>query len=446
MLPPHPKKEHFLLKNAYYLMKDKVNYFFQQREEMGDIYTLTSPFRDVIVITNPLYIRQVLVDNNKNYGKSFAYEKVALLLGNGLLTSQGDFWRKQRRLIQPAFYKEKLVKISEMMIAETEMMLNSWEKYAGTEKYLDISFEMNKIALEIVSKSLFSSQLKGDMRELTYYITEVIKQGSERIDNPFLLPIWLPTPYNIHAKKCMKALDTIIYGMIAERHKSEQRHDDLLSMLMETQDEETGEKMSDKQLRDEIMTIFMAGNETSANALAWTWYLLAKNPEKLQILVDEIDTVLGTEKPTAEKLRTLPYLKQVLDESMRLMPPAWVMGRMAIAADKFGDYDIPAGFNIAIPIWVVHKDPAIWENAEAFIPERFAPENMKEKERFAFFPFGGGPRQCVGNNFAYMEMQIVMAMTLQKYSLSLKSDYVLEYNPLVTLRPKNPLMMQVRKR
>lgn len=446
MLPPHPKKEHFLLKNAYYVMKDKTDFFFSQRKEMGDTYLITSPFRNIIVTSNPLYIKQVLIDNSKNYGKSFAYDKLAMLLGNGLLTSDGDFWRKQRRLMQPAFYKEKLVKIADTMVVETQTMLQDWRQKADTGNLVDISFEMNKIALEIVTKSLFSSQLKGDMGEISHYITEVIKHGAARIDNPFLLPTWLPTPYNLYEKRCIEALDKIVYDMISERRNSTERFDDLLSMLMDTQDEDTGEKMSDRQLRDEVITIFMAGNETSANALAWTWYLLAQNPEKLAKVLAEIKNVLGDELPTMLKLRQLTYVKQVLDESMRLMPPAWIMGRKTLVADKFGEFDIPPNFNVVMPIWVVHRDPEIWENAEAFEPERFAPENMKDKHRFAYFPFGGGARQCIGNNFAIMEMQIVVAMILQKYRLTLQENYELAYNPLVTLRPKNPIMMRISNR
>lgn len=446
MLPPHPKKEHFLLKNAYYVMKDKTDFFFSQRKEMGDTYLITSPFRNIIVTSNPLYIKQVLIDNSKNYGKSFAYDKLAMLLGNGLLTSDGDFWRKQRRLMQPAFYKEKLVKIADTMVVETQTMLQDWRQKADTGNLVDISFEMNKIALKIVTKSLFSSQLKGDMGEISHYITEVIKHGAARIDNPFLLPTWLPIPYNLYEKRCIEALDKIVYDMISERRNSTERFDDLLSMLMDTQDEDTGEKMSDRQLRDEVITIFMAGNETSANALAWTWYLLAQNPEKLAKVLAEIKNVLGDELPTMLKLRQLTYVKQVLDESMRLMPPAWIMGRKTLAADKFGEFDIPPNFNVVMPIWVVHRDPEIWENAEAFEPERFAPENMKDKHRFAYFPFGGGARQCIGNNFAIMEMQIVVAMVLQKYRLTLQENYELAYNPLVTLRPKNPIMMRISNR
>lgn len=446
MLPPHPAKEHFLFKNAYYLMKDKTNYFFTQRKEMGDVYELTSPFRNVIITTNPLYIKRVLIDNNKNYGKSFAYDKLSMLLGNGLLTSDGDFWRKQRRLIQPAFYKEKLAKIADIMIAETAAMVQNWGKMADTGNYVDISFEMNKIALQIVTKSLFFSQLKGNISEISHYITEVIKHGAARIDKPLLFPPWVPTPYNLYEKKCIKALDKIVYDIIHERHQSSERFDDLLSMLMETKDEETGEKMTDRQLRDEIMTIFMAGNETSANALIWTWYLLSQNPDKLEKVLAELETVLGQETPTPQHLRQLTYLKQVLDESMRLMPPAWIIGRKTLAADKFGEYDIPENYNVVMPIWVVHRDPEIWENAEAFVPERFAPENIKDKQRFAYFPFGGGPRQCIGNNFAIMEMQIILAMVLQKYRLTLQDNYVLGYNPLVTLRPQNPLMMAVLRK
>ncbi|MBX7243516.1 MAG: cytochrome P450 [Bacteroidia bacterium] len=445
-LPPHPPVTHFFYRNAHEIVKDKIIAFEKFRYEMGPLYEVKTPFRKVIATSNPDHLKQVLQENNKNYTKSFAYDKLRLLLGNGLLTSEGDFWRRQRRLAQPAFYKEKLAEIGNVMIRETETMLKTWESYGNTDKPLNITQEMTGITLSIVARALFFSDLNAGTEQISKDVTTAIEEGSARIDNPWALPVWVPTPHNQHIKKTLSRLDSVIYGMIEGRRKSGNKYMDLLSMLMDAVDEETGESMENLQLRDEVMTIFIAGHETTATALHWIVYLLMQNPDKLRILENEIQSVLGNSELSVEKLRSMPYLKQVIEEGMRLYPPAYVVGRRSIHADTLDGYDVPPGYNVVMPVYVLHRDPEYWENPLEFKPERFHPDAIKQVHKYAYLPFGGGPRLCIGNNFAIMEMQIVLAMMLQLYSLEFAGKYNPELNPLVTLRPKHFLNVFLKKR
>jgi len=446
-LPPAPKEKHFLLGNLPYLAKEKMRYFLRQRQELGNIYQIYSPIRKVIVVTHPDYVKQVLQDNNKNYTKSFAYDKLKMMLGMGLLTSEGDFWKSQRRLMQPAFYKEKLNRIGELMVELTRQMLDSWEAKANGEQLLNFSFEANKIALDIVSKSLFFSDITDEVEQISKDVTMAIEFGSDLIDNPLLPPIWVPTKRNREAAKVVNRLNQTIFNMIDTRRQNTQKqYNDLLSLLMDAQDEENGRSMSNQQLRDEMITLFVAGHETTATALTWIWYLLGTNPEKCAKMYEEVERVLGNTPPSLENIRNLTYTKQIIDESMRLYPPAWIIGRRAISADSIGGYDIPPKYNVVMPIYVIHHDESIWENAEKFVPERFAPENLKEIHKYAYFPFGGGPRFCIGNNFAIMEMQIILAMIAQRYKLTISPDFKVEMHELITLRSKNPLFVQVKKK
>ncbi|MFN8283776.1 MAG: cytochrome P450 [Chitinophagales bacterium] len=442
----HPNTLNIFLGNLLQLRNERIQFFIDQQKKLGDIYQIKVPTRKVIVLTNPEWIKYVLVDNNKNYTKSFAYDSIKLFLGNGLLTSEGEFWKRQRRLAQPAFHKEKLAFMFHNMIEQTDKCLHSLEQYADTNQSINLSKELYKLTLDIVNSTLFYNEVNNT----TDTIYKLVSQGSEhitkRIDNPFQLPEWIQTPNRLKEKEVLKSMDDVFFSVIDRRRQQNEQHEDLLSMLMDARDEETGEAMDNRQLRDEILTIFVAGHETTQIALGWTFYLLTQNPDKLKILMDEIDTVLQGETPTAQSIRGLHYLKQVIDESMRCFPPAWIMGRRTIEADVIDGYEIPAGTNIVMPIYVVHHDDRVWENPYEFQPERFALDNLKDKHKYSYFPFGGGPRLCIGNNFAIQEMQVVLAMILQKFKIEVDDDFVPDLDPLVTLRPKNEIHAKVYKR
>lgn len=439
-----PKPNSFsFLDNLMELRKEKINFFINQKNKLGNIYHLKMPMRKVIVLSNPDWIKYVLVENNKNYTKSFAYDIIKLFLGNGLLTSEGDFWKRQRRLAQPSFHKEKLNQMFGNMVEQTQKCITNLDKYADTNQSVNLSDVLYKLTLDIVNSTLFYNEVDNTTNKIYKLVSKGNENISNRINNPFRLPDWVPTPANINEKKLTKEMDDVFYAVIERRRKMKESHLDLLSMLMDARDEDTGETMSNKQLRDEILTIFVAGHETTQIALSWTFYLLSTNPEKLEILLKEIDDELKGALPTSTSIRSLTYLKMVIDESMRCFPPAWILGRKSIEKDVIDGFEIPADTNVIMPIYVVHHDETIWEKPYEFIPERFAPENLKDKHKYAYFPFGGGPRLCIGNNFAIQEMQVCLVMLLQKFKIEIDKSFVPELDPLVTLRPKNALYAKV---
>jgi cytochrome P450 len=445
--PPHPKKTHWLLGNLFYIAQDKLKFFFENRKEMGTFYNVKNPIRNLVVLTNPEWVKYVLVDNNKNFTKSFAYEPIRLLLGNGLLTSEGNFWKQQRRLIQPAFYKESIAKMSVIMLEEAEILSKKWEQNARDKIKVSATDDFYSFALNIVTKSLFITEINDKINDINTLVTKAMEIGSYRIEHPFLPPIWFPSKKNIEDKKVLKQLDDLIYGIIEDRRKSGKMHNDLLDLLIYSRDEETGQQMSNQQLRDEVITLFMAGHETTAVALTWLSLLLARHPESHKKAVDELNKILpNNKKPDYESVRQMEYLKCIIDETMRLYPPAWAVGRKTINDDTIDGYHLPANTNIVMPIIVIHRDEEIWGDASTFRPERFLPEGMKEKHKYAYFPFGGGPRLCIGNNFAYMSLYMALALILPKFEFELDKDYEEILNPLITLRSTNPIFLHLKLR
>ncbi len=444
--PPHPHKQHWLFGNLLYFTKGKVDYIFESKKEVGDFFTIKNPIRDVVVLTNPEWIKYVLVDNNKNYTKSFAYEPIKLLLGNGLLTSEGEFWKRQRRLIQPAFYKESINAMSVVMLEESQLMLRKWQQKVVQNPTVNVSQDFYAFALNIVTKSLFVTDTDIDIQRINTLVTRAQTVASERIQRPLSPPIWMPTLRNIRDKKILDELDSIIYGIITQRRKSGIIKHDLLDLLIHAKDEDTGEYMDDSQLRDEVITLFMAGHETTAVALTWISVLLARHPHIQDKVIEELCEVLPNGKmPDYYDVRQMQYLRCVVDEAMRIYPPAWVVGRKTIHEDTIKGFHIPPNTNVVMPIIAVHRDPDIWEKPMDFVPERFFPENIKDKHKYAYFPFGGGPRLCIGNNFSYMSMYMLLAILLPKFRFYLPKDYREELNPLITLRPAKDIFMQIEK-
>ena len=443
---PHPNSWSLLFGNLTQLRKERIQFFINQQKELGDIFQIKVPTRKVIVVSNPEWIKYGLVDNNKNFTKSFAYDSIKIFLGNGLLTSEGEYWKRQRRLAQPAFHKEKLALMFNNMVEQSQKCINHIDSFADTDQSINLNKELYKLTLDIVNSTLFYNEVDNTTDRIYHLVSKASEIISKRIDSPFQLPDWVPTLNNINQRIILKEMDELFFSIIDRRRQKQESHEDLLSMLMEAKDEETGEGMSNQQLRDEILTIFVAGHETTQIALSWTFYLLSTNPEKYKIVLKEIDETLNGELPTAINIRGLHYLKQVIDESMRCLPPAWIMGRKTIEKDVIDGYEIEADTNIIMPIYVVHHDERIWEKPYEFKPERFAMDEVKEKHKYSYFPFGGGPRLCIGNNFAIQEMQVCLAMLLQKYKIEIDENFVPELDPLVTLRPKNTMFAKLWKR
>ena len=280
---PHPDTMNVFLGNLLQLRNERIQFFQNQKKKMGDIYRIKVPTRKVMVLTDPEWIKYVLVDNNKNYTKSFAYDSIRLFLGNGLLTSEGEFWKRQRRLAQPAFHKEKLNLMFQNMVEQTQKCIDHLEKYADTNQPVNLGKELYKLTLDIVNSTLFYNEVGSTTDKIYNLVSEGSEFITQRIDNPFHLPEWVPTPHNLREKKVLHSMDDVFFSIIDRRRKQKEDHEDLLSMLMEARDEETGEVMSNKQLRDEILTIFVAGHETTQIALGWTFYLLTQHPDKLAV-------------------------------------------------------------------------------------------------------------------------------------------------------------------
>lgn len=426
-------------------LTDPLKFTVEQSQKLGGLFRVPFYYRKMFILTDLEAIRHVLVNNQKNYRKSPAYSQLKQALGNGLVTSEGEFWRHQRRLAQPIFYKSQMDGLFKTMGEVATNYFKKLEHRVDENGDIDLTKEMMNITADIVLKTLFSSDNPSNQKEM--YETMEIAQNyiMHRVTNPHLIPINYINGKHWRFKKTMKLFDQNVLDLIKERRTDPDPPHDLLTMLLMAKDEDTGEGMSDKQLRDEAITVYSAGHETSANALAWTIFLLSKKPEIVQKIRDEVDQYLTDEIPTFEDIRNLKYTQQVIEEGMRLYPPAYAVGRENIKEDEIIGYKIPRKSIIFISIYALHRDPKFWENPEEFDPSRFEPEKVKQRPRLAYLPFGAGPRMCIGNHFAMMEMQLILALWVKKFRFSLDENHPIEMNPLITLKPKYGIKMNVAR-
>jgi len=420
--------------------RDPLVYLTQLQREYGDVVTLRAYNYRVFFLSHPEHIEEVLVTQARKFFKGRILKANKRLFGNGLLTSEGDFWLRQRRLAQPAFHRVRVASYGETMVRFAEQLMGEWRD--GETR--DIHAEMMRLTLQIVAKTLFDADVDHEAREVGKAL-EAIMELNSNFRRVVLTPPWLPTRYNLRAMLATRRLNRIIYRIIAERRASERDTGDLLSMLLAAQDED-GSRMNDQQLRDEATTIFLAGHETTAIALSWTWWLLAQYPEVEAKLHAELDTVLAGRSPQMEDLPRLPYAEKVITESLRLYPPAWGIPRLAIEDVEIGGYKIAKGCGVSVSQWVVHRDARWFEEPLAFRPERWDGELQKRLPRFAYFPFGGGARQCIGNAFAQMEATLVLATIAQKFRFRLVPDHVVTPLASITLRPKHGIRATLQAR
>jgi cytochrome P450 len=311
---------------------------------------------------------------------------------------------------------------------------------------VNISTSMMQVTVDIVCKAMFSTDVDDAVAVVNKEFNVANEKLIKRITSPIKIPLWLPTPGNIREKQSYKAIRGVVEKIIDKRRQSKEHYDDLLAMLMEAKDEDTGEMMSNEQILDEVVTIFLAGHETTAVALSWLFHCVEENPEVEAKLLEEAQTVLNGNVPQLDDLRSLDYTRMVIDETMRLYPPAWVIGRQALDDDEIDGYHIPKGINMLIPVYIIHRDKRYWDEPDTFIPERFSKEKAKSYHKFLYFPFGGGPRLCIGNNFALMEMQLIVPMILQRYQLRKPKGFQFKQDPLITMRPEPEMLMQVYRR
>jgi cytochrome P450 len=409
----------------------------------GDIAHFKVGREDVFLLNDPEMIKDVLVTHHQNFMKGRGLEMTKRLLGDGLLTSEGEFHQRQRRLAQPAFHRQRIASYGTVMTGYCVRLQERWQ--AGT--VLDIAREMTRLTLVIVGKTLFDTDLEAEVEEISGALTNAMELWSA-----FTLPFAqllekLPLPSVRRFQRARDRLDSTIYRMIKASRVNGVDRGDLLSMLLLTRDEEGGGgRMTDKQLRDEAMTILLAGHETTANALTWTWYLLSQHPEAEENLHAELDRVLAGRLPTAADLSQLQYTEMVLNESMRLYPPAWIVGRRALDNYEIHPYLVPARSLVLISQYVTHHDPRHYPEPFRFDPQRWAPEVRMTRPRFAYFPFGGGLRQCIGESFAWMESLLTIATLAQFWRMRLVPGHPIELQPRITLRPKNGMPMTLERR
>jgi cytochrome P450 len=414
----------------------------------GDIVRLELPKNKFVYsIANPESIQHVMQMNNQNYTKGERIKIASPLIGNGLFASEGDFWRRQRRMMQPAFHRKQIDLLAGEMVKSIQSVLDKWETNAESGLPLNMQHEMMELTMDVVTRTLFTSSLDPEeVAELGEQITFLLEVVTDRGQAIFPIGEKIPTARNRRFDDGVAAIDKIIYRLIEERRQSQVKGSDLLSMLLDARDEDTGEGMDDKQLRDELVTMFLAGHETTAIALCWTIALLSLHPTVRRVLQVEVDRVLAGRIPDASDYSDLPYTNAVISEAMRLYPPLPITIRQAREDDLLDGYLIKANSGVFINIYSAHHNPDVWDNPEGFDPERFLPERINEVPRFAYLPFGGGPRQCIGNNFALMEAVLALSMITQRYELNLVPGTDLEPYMPGTLRPRGGVQVVIKRR
>jgi cytochrome P450 len=423
------------------MLRNPLQFLTNAVQQYGEVVHLgTMGPQQLYLVVHPDHVKYILQENSRNYIKGENFKAIEQIIGDGLAVKEGDPWRRERRLMQPTFHRHRVGTLVTLMTKTIAQMLENWRTIDSGEPF-DVFAQMMQLAQTILLKSLLSIDSSDEIIEMSRAWDTAYEYLSSQLWAVFKLPLWVPTPKNRAFQQAMRMLDTVVYRIIQERRESSNTHDDLLAMLMDTYDEESGQGMSDEQLRDEIMTIFTGGFETSAAVLSWTWYLLGQHPNVESQLQAELTSVLNGRTPTLEDLPNLKYTRMVLEESMRLYPGAWVFTRTNLDADKIGGYHIPAHSLIMISPYLTHRLPTFWENPDNFDPERFAQQQVTKRPRYAYYPFGGGPRQCIGEIFALTEMQLIIAMVAQKYRLHLVPGHPVEEEPMFTLRPRHGILM-----
>jgi cytochrome P450 len=436
-LPPTPRGR-FLVENARELVEDPASFLSKCAREYGNIVRLRLIDGQAYLLNHPDAIKEVLVTKSQDFIKVVSPRNlIRVLAGNGLLSSEGEFWLRQRRLMQPAFHRSRVVNYGDIMIDYTDRMLSTWQD--GETR--DIHEEMMGLTLAIVIKALFDADAATEARE----IAEALAAASQHSFTWGLIPTGTDESGEASRARAIEQVDRLVYSIIRQRRASNQDRGDLLSMLLHAQDIDNSH-MTDQQLRDEIVTLFLAGHETTATCLSWTWYLLSQYPEVEAKLLAEIHKVLGNRAPTVDDIPDLHYTELVVHESMRLYPPVWFMSRNAVRDTEIMGYHVPAGTIMLISQWVTHRDPRYFDNADACIPERWDSDLSKRLPRFAYFPFGGGARLCIGQPFAMIEVVLLLARIAQQFRLTMVPGHPIKMLPLIALRPKYGLKMRLSKR
>lgn len=424
--------------NLSELRRDPLEFYTNLHKNLGDVVHYRLGFTKCYMLTKPEGIQHVLKDNHSNYRKTVFYKKMRPLVGLGLLTSDGEFWRQQRRLSQPAFHRDQLERYATVMSNSVHSMLAKWSQ----RNQVELTEEMMSLTLEIGSQSLFGTELVQEADSIKKATTTTLNHMMHKFESLFDVPEFIPTPRNLRFQKANRNITQAVSKIIANKRQIDSSKD-LLTSLMKAKDEKTGASMSEKQLRDEVVTLLLASQETTAMALCWTLYLLSKHPIEQKRIERELETELKGNPPTASSVSQLTYLNQVIQESMRLYPPAWWYGRTPIKDDEICGFRIPAGSVITILPYVLHRDPTIWPNPEQFIPSRFSESETAKRSIYSYIPFAAGPRNCIGKDFALLEIKLILANILRRFRLVNRVEEPLKAIPGVTLRPEPRLNMHL---
>ena len=394
----------------------------------GDIYRVYVPTRRAYtyVVHHPDDVKRVLVSNHRNYTKGLGLDRVKILLGKGLMTSEGEFWKRQRYMMQPFFHRRVITEFASLIDSANDRFIARWEALAARGELVNLTEEMSELTLDIVLSSIFGT----DLETMQPAFEVVTKEPARDLQFAFKF----------------RSLAKLVGDLVRRRRDNKEEHFDYVGMLMNARDKETGDAMSERALVDEVMTLVVAGHETTASALNWTWYLLSQHPEIEARLHAEIDAVPATTAPSLAQMEALAYTQQVVNEALRLYPPGWLLSRRTIDADVLSGFEIPAGTNVLLPLYLLHRHPRYWQDPDTFWPERFAPQHEAERPRFAYMPFAAGPRHCIGETFALYEMLMHLYKVARHYRLSYVSDSPIELEAQINLRTRYPLHMRLERR
>jgi cytochrome P450 len=427
--------------------------YLRLREQFGDVVQLATLLHPVYLVSHPDAVHYVLHENARNYRKGLLFQPIAALQGQGLLTSAGDLWARQRRLVQPALHRRQLATCAEVMVDEARAVVQEWRQPMQTGTPINVAERMNRLTFNVVGRVLLGADpgaldaYWGTLRAIAVPLLQCIHA---RATGPWAPPLWVPTPRNRRFRRAVAVYDALVQQIIAARRQAMQHAGgqtmDVLALLLAACDDTSGAGMSERQLRDEVITFIGAGAETSAHALSWTWYLLAHHPAIARRVHADLDTVLGGRPPTPQDLPHLPYSRMVLAEALRLYPPSVVLPRQANAPDEISGYAIPKDAIVMISPYVTHRHPAFWSEPEQCQPERFTSAQEASRHRCAYLPFGAGSRRCIGEPFALLEMHLVLATLAQAYTLQVVPEHPVVPEVVVTLRPRDGLWMTVHAR
>jgi len=423
-LPPTPHG------SVRQLVRNPLSYFLSITQQYGDIVCYRPAPDPAYLINHPNYIRHVLVENYHNYSKdTYSNQAFKQVIGEGLINLEGDAWLRQRRLMQPAFHHSRLERLDGMIVQATLDMLDRWQVFSESGQPVDIAREMAALTMTITSRALFGVDLGDEVKAIGEIINKVANLTEK--------------PRDPRLQQAAREFRAVVEGIIQERRRNFRDQGDLLTSLMTAHDENSGAMLTDDQLKNEVMGLLLAGHETTANALTWTLYALSQNLWASERMHNEIQLLLDKRKPASPDLARLPYLRLVLEESLRLYPPAWIIGRRAIQDDEIDGYHVPGGTVIAICIYTLHRHPTFWENPELFDPERFTPERSASRDKYAYIPFSIGPRQCIGNSFSLLEASLILTCIAQRFELHLLPGIEVQPQPLFVLRPNRDLLMSL---